>query len=114
MMNIKKRNLFLLLLTRALTFILHETKLLVLDGATYDFIIVGGGGAGSIIANRLTEESSLNILLIEAGGDPQLEAVVSSIDVTQVAYLKCLITEYYGTGKFHQPLQVERWRGTKA
>ncbi|KAL0860069.1 hypothetical protein ABMA27_010384 [Loxostege sticticalis] len=56
----------------------------VTNGATYDFIIVGGGGAGSIIANRLTEESSLNILLIEAGGDPQLEAVLPGIFPTTV------------------------------
>jgi 4-pyridoxate dehydrogenase len=53
----------------------HDPRREHQSGLSYDYVIVGAGSAGCVLANRLTEDAGTRVLLLEAGGwdrDPWL------------------------------------------
>ncbi|MEW9804753.1 GMC family oxidoreductase [Mesorhizobium sp. ZMM04-5] len=57
----------------------------VVDEGRYDYVIVGAGTAGCVLANRLTADGSKRVLLLEAGGSDNYHWVH-----IPVGYLYCI------------------------
>ncbi|XP_069951467.1 glucose dehydrogenase [FAD, quinone]-like [Cherax quadricarinatus] len=68
-------------------------------GTHYDFIIVGGGSAGSVLASRLSEVAKWKILVLEAGGTPPPESYVPGFN--QLVILGDADWNYYTTPQKH-------------
>jgi choline dehydrogenase len=78
---------------------------------TYDYVIIGAGSAGAVVASRLTEQNDVSVLLIEAGGPDR-----HRFQLMPLAFLKVVQTPAFNwnyqtepePGLFNRRLPVPR------
>ena len=84
--------LYLILLSMSSQRHTPATKTSIKDN--YDYVIVGGGVAGSVVAARLSEKSCVSVLLLEAGKPPPK---VSDIPTAARSFIQSDIDWNYST-----------------
>ena len=54
---------------------------------TFDYVIVGGGAAGCVLANRLSENPKVRVALIEAGPDRNARKTIVKMPLAMVTFM---------------------------
>src|SRR5260221_5239953 len=63
----------------------HSLWRLIGSPPMYDYIVVGAGSAGCVLAARLTEDPDIKVLLIEAGPPDALDNIHIPLGVASLA-----------------------------
>lgn len=74
--------------------------------AGYDYVIVGAGAAGCVLANRLTENPDTRVALIEAGPDRNSRKAIVRIPLAMVTFMAPALA-FLGGPEFVQWFQSE-------
>lgn len=92
----------------------------VATASCIDYIVVGGGTAGLVIANRLSEDPSIRVTVIEAGDDQRNNPNVTDpakLDRpigTHIDWQYKTVPQEYAQGQIVNVPQGKAWGGSSA
>ncbi len=78
----------------------------IMSGRSFDYIIVGSGPAGCVLASRLTEDPAVRVLLVEAGGSDR-RLIVRMPAAVPYAYMSRALNWGFQSGP--EPHLEGRW-----
>lgn len=102
--------LFIIALAALYPYLSREQKHQILTNNindVYDYIVVGGGSAGSVVASRLSEDQDKTVLLLEAGGHFDESPLIH----TPIAWAPLQKTEY--DWEYYTEKQTQAFQGLK-
>ena len=82
------------------------------ENTAYDYIIVGAGSAGCVLANRLTEDPCARVLLLEAGGSDSQRLISIPIAFSRLFQSAC-DWSYFTDSEPHLEQRKLYWPGGK-
>ncbi len=71
---------------------------MALSGQNFDYIIVGAGSSGCVLAARLSEDPSARVLLLEAGGSDAGRQIAMPL-----AWFRAMMNPAIGWGYASEP-----------
>jgi choline dehydrogenase len=77
------------------------------DKPCYDVIIVGAGGAGATMANVLSANGTLQVLLVEAGDDNYADQPIQNSDYALATTFYYFVPQYFWAGESVPQYQIQ-------
>lgn len=86
----------------------------VAAATSYDYIVVGGGTGGLVVANRLSENSAVSVLIVERGDSVLENTQVSDPNAYGAAFGSSIDYAYQSTAQEYAGGRVQTLRAGKA